>query len=226
LSWDINDEKVIPKDSTLNLYFLRHGETAYSQTGGFCGFTDAELTSEGKQMAQQFADAYKHIEFEGVYCSSLKRCIETARPLASAQGKEIEHRDGLKEINYGTWEGLTHDFVKEQFADDYEKWIAEPGWNAPTGGETAFQIAGRSMNVIGEILFTHLSGNVLVVSHKATIRIIICCLLGIELGRYRDRVSALAGSLSVIKMGKHGPLLELLNDRSYMSQDLRSRTGT
>ena len=224
----VQTEKLIARRTTLslNLYLLRHGETAYSQSGGFCGFTDAELTTEGKAMAQQFAERYHNLKWEGVYASSLRRTVETARPIATMIGHDIERRDGLKEINYGKWEGLTHDFVREQFSEDYTKWIAEPGWNGPTGGETAFQIAGRAMDVIGEIMFTHPEGNVLVVSHKATIRIIVCCLLGIELGRYRDRVNSLAGSLSLIKMGQHGPLLEFLNDRSYMADDLRSREGT
>lgn len=211
---------------TLNLYLLRHGETEFSQSGGFCGFTDAELTLQGKQMAEQFADSYKHLEWSACYCSPLKRTLETAAPLALARGIEIFKRDGLKEINYGKWEGLTHSYVKENFADDYTRWSSEPGWNAPTGGETAFQIAERAMNVVSEILNKHGDGNILLVSHKATIRIILCSLLGIELGRYRDRVNSLTGSVSLVKMGEHGPLLDLLNDRSHLSPELRNRPGT
>ena len=63
-------------------------------------------------------------------------------------------------------------------------------------------------------------------SHKATIRIIICSLLGMDIGRYRDRVNALAGSVSVIKFATYGPMLEVLGDRHYMPLTLRERTGT
>lgn len=210
----------------LNLYLLRHGETEFSQTGGFCGWTDAELTAEGKQMAEQFAQTHKQIKWEAIFCSPLKRAVETAQPLANAMGLELNKRDALKEINYGKWEGLTQAFVKKEYAEDYAKWSGEPGWNAPTGGETAFQIAERSMKVVSELLNNHVDGPVLVVSHKATIRIILCCLLGIELGRYRDRVNILTGSLSLLKMGEHGPMLELINDRSYLSAEIRNRPGT
>jgi len=211
---------------TLNLYFLRHGETEFSQTGGFCGFINANLTDAGREMAQEFAAAHKDLKWAAIFCSSLKRAADTAAPLAELVGLELNLRDGLREINYGKWEGLTHDIVKKQFAEDYTKWIAEPGWNAPTGGETAFQIAERSMNVVSEIMLRHLDGNILIVSHKATIRITLCALLGIEIGRYRDRINCLTGAVSVLKMGDHGPLLEGLNDRSYLSPALRQRQGT
>ena len=104
--------------------------------------------------------------------------------------------------------------------------MTEPAWNPPTGGETAVQVASRASLVIGEIEQKYTNGNVLLVSHKATIRIILCSLLGIELGRYRDRIDMPAASISVIKFGIYGPLLQKLGDRSYMDESLRSLSGT
>ena len=68
--------------------------------------------------------------------------------------------------------------------------------------------------------------NVLVVSHKATIRIILCTLLGIDLGRYRDRIEMLAGSISIVRFDRHGPLLQELGNRFYMDETLRSSEGS
>lgn len=210
----------------VQVYFLRHGETSYSRTGGFCGFTDAELTPEGELMAEDFASKYAALPWEGIYCSPLQRTVATATPLAGRIGLKLALRDGLKEINYGQWEKRSHAEVKEQYQEDYSKWLAEPAWNAPTGGETAFQIAERSTAVIQEILSRHASGNVLVVSHKATIRIILCTLLGMELGRYRDRINVLTASVSMLKFDSHGPMLEILGDRSHLRAELRGRPGT
>jgi broad specificity phosphatase PhoE len=101
------------------------------------------------------------------------------------------------------------------------------GWlNPPTGGETSVEIASRASLVIAEIQHKYLKGNVLVVSHKATIRIILCDLLGIDLGRYRDRIDMPAGSVTVVKFDLHGPQLQELGNRAYMSDDLRTRPGT
>ena len=211
---------------SLKLYLLRHGETAYSQTGGYCGELDPELTSGGVQMAQEFAEAYRSLPWKAVFVSPMKRTIATAKPLCDALSITMQLRDGLKEIRYGKWEDQTVDFVKQHYLNDYLRWLAEPSWNPPTGGETAVEIANRSGLVIREIYERYVDGNVLVVSHKATIRIILCSLLGIDLGRYRDRIDAPAGSVSVVKFDVHGPLLQVVGERSYMDQHLRSLPGT
>jgi broad specificity phosphatase PhoE len=211
---------------SLKLYFLRHGETIYSETGAYCGEVDVELTPEGIQMAQAFAEAYRAIPWTAAYVSPMKRTIAMAKPLCAAAGLEMRLRDGLKEIHYGKWEDKTVDFVKQHYWDDYIHWLAEPAWNAPTGGETSVEISSRASAVIAEIQKEYATGNVLVVSHKATIRIILCELLGIDLGRYRDRIDMPAGAVTIVKFDLHGPLLQVLGDRTYMGEHLRSRPGT
>jgi probable phosphoglycerate mutase len=211
---------------SLKIYFLRHGETTYSQTGGYCGALDPELTAEGHEMARAFAEAYQSMSWNAVYCSPMKRTIATAKPLCDAVGLTAQLRDGLKEIHYGEWEGRTPADVKANFSEDYVQWLTEPAWNPPTGGETAVQIASRASLVITEIQQNCADGNVLVVSHKATIRVLLCSLLGIDLGRYRDRIDMPAASISIVKFDVHGPMLQMLGDRSYMSPTLRNRPGT
>lgn len=211
---------------SLYLHFLRHGETLYSRTGGYCGDLDPDLTAEGILMAEAFAAAYQDIPWTAIYVSPMKRTIATAKPLCDAIGIEMQLRDGLREIRYGKWEGQTQEYVKQHYLEAYIDWMTEPAWNAPTDGETAIQIASRASLVIAEIKEKYSDGNVLVVSHKATIRIIICNLLGIDLGRYRDRIDCPAAALSVVKFDRHGPLLQRLGDRSYMGETLRFRPGT
>jgi broad specificity phosphatase PhoE len=211
---------------SLKIYLLRHGETTYSQRGAFCGVVDADLTLEGRQMAQWFADAYRSLPWTDVYVSPMKRAIATARPLCEAAGLDMQIRDGLREISYGAWEDQEVDYVRQNYDLDYLRWQTDPAWNPPTGGETAVQISARAMPIITEIESRHKDGNVLVVSHKATIRIILCSLLGIDVGRYRDRINAPAASVSIVKFVTYGPMLEVLGDRSYMPELLRNRAGT
>ncbi|MEZ2232866.1 histidine phosphatase family protein [Microcoleus sp.] len=211
---------------SLKIYFLRHGETVYSKTGGFCGDLDPELTAEGSQMAEQFGAAYAKLPWDAVYVSPMKRTIATAKPLCDTLGIEMQLRDGLREIKYGKWEGQTVEFVREKYAQEYINWLTEPAWNPPTDGETSVQIASRSSLIIAEIQEKYKDGNVLVVSHKATIRIILCSLLGIDLGSYRNRIAALAASVSIVKFDVRGPMLEVLGDRSHMDETLRNLPGT
>lgn len=211
---------------SLKLYFLRHGETTYSQSGGFCGSLDPQLTPAGMEMAEELALTYKSLPWVAAFVSPMQRTIATAKPLCNAVGLDMQLRDGLKEINYGAWEGKNNGDVKQNYANDYVRWLTEPAWNAPTGGETSVEISSRSGLVIAEIQKKYSDGNVLVVSHKATIRIIICNLMGIDLGRYRDRIDMPAASISVVEFREHGPMLKTLGDRSYMSATLSSRAGT
>ncbi|MGF1524340.1 MAG: histidine phosphatase family protein [Leptolyngbyaceae cyanobacterium] len=211
---------------SLSLYFLRHGETTHSQTGGYCGALDPELTDAGLQMAQAFADAYGNLPWATVFASPMKRTISTAKPLCEATGVKLRLREGLKELNYGEWEDRTPDDVKTHYAENYVQWLTEPAWNEPKGGETAIQVASRASLVIAEIEEQFTEGNVLVVSHKATIRIILCSLLGIDLGRYRDRIEMPVAAVSLVKFDRHGPLLQRLGDRAHLPDHLRHRAGT
>ncbi|HEX3721793.1 MAG TPA: histidine phosphatase family protein, partial [Nitrolancea sp.] len=169
------------------IHFLRHGETVASHTGAYSGSIDPDLTPAGYEMAGAFAAAYRSVPWTAIYSSPMRRAVATAAPLCDAVGMAPQLREGLKEIAYGAWEGKTPEETNREFHDDYVRWLADPGWNAPTGGETGIQIARRSAMVLEEIEGSGASGDVLVVSHKATIRIMICALLGIDVGRFRDR---------------------------------------
>jgi broad specificity phosphatase PhoE len=210
----------------LTLYFLRHGETQASQTGSYCGVLDVDLTPEGYQMAEDFAAAYKSLPWVAVFASHLRRSMDTARAMCLAIGLEIQLRDGLKEISYGQWEGKPPEEVNRLFHDEYVRWLAEPGWNAPTGGERGVDVARRSSVVLEEMERTFPSGNVLVISHKATARIMLCSWLGIDVGRYRDRLSMPVAALSIVEMTEQGPLLKVLGDRTHLRGSLRLRSGT
>jgi broad specificity phosphatase PhoE len=149
-----------------------------------------------------------------------------ARPICEALKIRPELRDGLKEIAYGAWEGRTREEVTQKFHDDYLLWTADPAWNPPTGGETAVMVAQRAIRVIEEIIERFHDGNVLIISHKATIRIIICSLLGIDVGRFRYRLGCPVGSVSIIEFSNRGPLLHALADRMHLREALRNLPGT
>jgi broad specificity phosphatase PhoE len=209
----------------LMLHFLRHGETTASRSDGYCGSLDPELTGEGLQMAQDFADAHASLVWAAVYSSPLRRAVATAGPLCEAMGIRMRLKAGLKELAFGLWEGKDPQTVNHDFHDDYIRWLADPGWNAPTGGQKGVEIARDSSRVIEEIGTTFSEGNVLIVSHKATIRIMLCALLGIDVGRFRDRISMPVGSMSIVEIATEGPLMHLLGDRSYLRASLRKKSA-
>ncbi len=212
---------------TLRIFLLRHGQTDLSRENVFCGRgLDPALTSDGKEMAESFASTYRHLPWTAVYSSPLSRAASTATPLANAIGQKIETRDGLAEIDYGAWDGLSAEVVAERWHDEHERWTADPAWNPPTNGETAIALARRMESVVEEMTAVHMGGNVLVVSHKASIRVLLCALLGVDVGRFRYRFGCPVGSVSVVAFGAHGPLAEAVADRSHLTARLRELPGT
>jgi broad specificity phosphatase PhoE len=207
----------------LKIYFLRHGETTASKTGGYCGSLDPDMTPEGYGMAEDFAEYYKKLPWEAVFASPMRRTVATAKPLCDLLGIRAEYKDGLKEIGYGAWEGKTPEEVDNEYHDEYVRWLTDPGWNAPTGGERGVDIARRSSLALQEIATAYNAGNVLVVSHKATIRIMLCSLLGIDVGRFRERIAMPVSAVSVVEIESHGPLLHVLGDRSHLRKSFLDR---
>jgi broad specificity phosphatase PhoE len=212
---------------TLRLHLLRHGQTVQSRENVFCGRRlDPALTADGTAMAEAFAAAYRDTPWRAIYASPLQRTLATAAPIAEAVGLPVQQRDGLAEMDYGKWDGMSAEAVEREHHDDYVRWTADPAWNQPTGGETAIALSHRMAQVIEEITSAHADGNVLVVSHKASIRVLLCTLLGVDVGRFRYRFGCAVGSLSVVEFGAYGPLAAAVADRSHLDARLRELPGT
>jgi probable phosphoglycerate mutase len=212
----------------LRLHLLRHGQTPMSRENVFCGRgLNPALTDDGLAMARAFADVYGSRHWDAIYSSPLTRAISTAQPLAEATQLPVQMLPGFAEIDYGEWDGLSAEFVAEKWRDEYTRWVADPAWNAPVGGETAIALEQRITDAVEEIASSHpRGGEILIVSHKASIRVLLCALLGVDVGRFRYRFGCPVGSVSVVSFGAHGPLAESVADRSHLTLTLRSLPGT
>ncbi|MBD1873159.1 histidine phosphatase family protein [Nodosilinea sp. FACHB-131] len=205
----------------LRLYLLRNAETEYCRTGRYCSQDGVALSAQGQQMADYFAKAYHHLDWRAVFCSPLSHAAATVQPLCQITGLTVQRREHLRELSFGRWEGMAPAEVNTTFHDDYIRWLADPAWNTPTDGEKAMQVARRSSDVLAEIEEAYPDGNVLIVSHKATLRIMLCTLLGIDVGRYRDRLAMSVTAVSLVELMEYGPFVRQLNDRAHLPLHLR-----
>ena len=180
------------------IYLVRHGATTLSAEDAFAGSTDVELSAEGRRQAQLLAERMAHDEICAAYCSPMHRTVDTARIVAGQFGLEPQLRDGLRELSHGHWEGMRRADVEAQFPDEYTSWEADPFTFAPEGGESGLSVMARALPVIREVVVAHAGQNVLVVSHKATIRLIISSLLGFDARGYRDRLDQQPVALNVL----------------------------
>ena len=210
----------------IELSLLRHGQTDFSRENRFCGSIDPPLNAVGLRMAAAFGASWRAYPWTAIWCSPSTRALQTADPLAQALGRPVRTDEGLREIAYGEWESLRHDEVKATSPQAYAWWSADPASRGTPGGETAFHVAARAAPVLERIREAHADGKVLVVSHKATIRVLMCTLLGLDVRLYRDRLSQPVASLSRFELGSSGARLTMLGDVSHLPEDLRGIEGT
>jgi probable phosphoglycerate mutase len=210
----------------LELYLIRHGQTDYSRENRFCGSIDPPLNAVGMQMAEAFGAAYAERSWDAVYCSPSLRTRQTAEALFRRTGGEAVIDDGLREIAYGEWEGLRHEEARQRFPEAYAYWAADTASRGTPGGETAFQVAARAAPVIERVRREHPTGRVLLVSHKATIRILTCALLGLDVRLFRDRIGQPVAAVTRFEIKPAGPLLTLLGDVSHLPPALGNLEGT
>jgi probable phosphoglycerate mutase len=200
----------------LTLHLVRHGDTEQSSEGVFCGDLDPPLTARGVAQAAKLAALAKTLQLAAIYVSPKKRARTTAQPTIDATRIEPLVEDGLREIGYGKWEGRKESEIKVSEPDAYALWVADPAVHAPPGGESGYAIAARSIPVVERIRMKHTTGSVLVVSHKATIRVVVCALLGLHIGRFRDRVACPTASLTTFEFGDRGPMLVRIGDTKHL----------
>jgi broad specificity phosphatase PhoE len=210
------------KQTTTRIYMVRHGATQLSAEDSFAGATNVDLSEEGIFQVKRLAERLAVDEIAAVYCSPLNRTIQTATLLAKPHKLPLNKRDALREIHHGHWEGMKRVDVEAQFPEEYASWEQDPFTFAPEGGEAGVNVIARALPVMREIVLEHRGQNVLVVSHKATIRLLISSLLGFDARGYRDRLDQSPACLNLLDFKDPVRVrLMLFNDVShYIDQPL------
>jgi probable phosphoglycerate mutase len=183
---------------TTRLYLVRHGATPLTAEDRFSGAHNVHLSEEGRVQTAQLARRLHDDSIHAIFCSPLDRTLETASLIAKPHGLTPLTKDELREISHGHWEGLSRTEVEEQFPEEYIAWESDPFTFAPEGGESGISVLARALPVIREIVATHKDKNVLVVSHKATLRLILSSVLGFDARGYRDRLDQAPACLNIL----------------------------
>lgn len=198
------------------VFLVRHGATVLSAEDRFAGATDVELSEIGREQVRALSRRLAEEPIAAFYASPLGRTMETANILAGPHAKPVTPDAGFLEINHGAWEGLTRDEAETKFGDMYAKWEADPFNFAPEGGETGLAVTARAMPALLKIIAKHPGEMVCIVSHKATIRLLLSAVLGFDPRRYRDHLDLNPASLTILdSRGATNARLTLFNDVAH-----------
>jgi probable phosphoglycerate mutase len=202
------------------IFLIRHGATTLTAEDRFAGATDVPLSDEGREQASRLAERLAGVPVAAVYASPLGRTIDTAGILALPHKLEVQPRDGLREISHGHWEKLTRQEVERQFPTEATAWEEDPYTFAPLGGESGLAVTARALPALLDIVRSHEGQPVIVVSHKATIRLLLSSLLGFDPRRYRDNLDQDPAALNVVDFRDAvRARLILFNDTSHYSEE-------
>ena len=170
----------------LTFYLVRHGRTLWNEQGLLQGFGNSDLTEQGVKGAKQTGAALQHIPFVAAYSSCLQRTIDTAQYILGERDVPLFQHKGLNEQYFGSWEGLPVEKLRS--LDEFNQMLKDaPNYKAQSnGGETFEQLAKRAMKALQDIIQVHDQGNILVVSHGHTLRLLLALLAGTGWQEHRD----------------------------------------
>ena len=199
------------------IILIRHGETDWNREQVFRGRIDVALNEVGVTQARAVQESLKDTEIDGIYSSPLSRAFETATIVDENRNVEVRGEEGLIDIDFGAWQGLSHQKVKEEYKDLYETWLAQPDLVTFPDGESLKEVRIRSMESLEEVIKNNPGKTLALVSHRVVLKVLLCTILGLELSRFWYlRQDTCAINRVEYKDGSY--FLTLLNDTGHLRE--------
>jgi broad specificity phosphatase PhoE len=157
----------------------RHGQTEWNVGEVFRGRIDIALDETGLKQAELLAEYLSSRGIEAIYSSPLKRAVQTAEAIARHHNLKVEVAPGLIDFNFGKWQGLPHQEVKEKYRELYAEWNLSPHRVRMPDGESLSDVRERAIGVVDRVVSKH-KGTVVLVAHRVVNKVLICALLGLD----------------------------------------------
>lgn len=169
----------------VTLYIVRHGRSEWNAEGKFQGWMPSQLDQEGISQAKSLAAYLTRYPITEIFSSDLKRCRQTAAPIAERTGLEVQFNEALREVSHGTWEGKTRSEVADAFPNDFEQFMSDRANFRVPGGETLDEVGDRiELFVRGQVQKqSNAARHVVFVTHGTATRVLVSRLLGFPLHR-------------------------------------------
>jgi broad specificity phosphatase PhoE len=198
------------------LILARHGQTAWNVERVFRGRADVNLDQVGINQAHLLGKYLSNWELEAIYSSPVKRALDTAHIAARYQKIAVRIAEGLIDLDYGEWQSLTEQEVKKRYPAILNEWHSNPHRLKMPGGESLEDVRRRAVEVVNDVLSRH-QGNVLLVSHRVVIKVLICYLLGLDDSHFWN-IGQDVGGITVFNYADGRFVLTRHNDTSHLRE--------
>jgi broad specificity phosphatase PhoE len=205
------------------LILARHGETLWNVEKIFRGRVDVNLDEVGIKQAELLGKYLSNWELEAIYSSPLKRALDTANIVARYQKVAVRIAEGLIDFDYGEWQSLPEQEVKKLYPVILDEWYNNPHRVKMPGGESLEDVRERAVGVVNDVLSRH-QNNVLLVSHRVVIKVLICYLLGLDNARFWN-ITQDVGGITIFNYGDGRFVLTRHNDTSHLRELKKSVLG-
>lgn len=196
------------------IILARHGETEWNVEEVFRGRIDVELNETGVKQAELLAEYLSEAKIDAVYSSPLKRALNTAKTIARPHKLEVKITPGLIDCNFGKWQGLHLQEVRDRYRELYSQWANSPHLVKMPDGENLSEVRKRALKVVDEAVAKH-KGTVVLVSHRVVNKVLICALLGLDNSHFWNIKQDTCGTTTfAYENGRF--ILTKHNDTSYL----------
>jgi broad specificity phosphatase PhoE len=194
---------------------VRHGQTEWNRVERFRGRADLSLDETGRRQAEAAALRLKGEQIAAIYSSPLKRTIETAGILARQLKLPVQPFEGLLDIDFGSWQGLSPEEASKQDSQLYKKWLEHPNEVRFPHGESLDIVRQRVVAGVEDVALKHEDQTVALVSHKVVCQVLMCAMIGLDNSHFwqvRQDVNA----INIFELRDGSPLVMLVNDTCHL----------
>jgi broad specificity phosphatase PhoE len=204
------------------IILARHGETEWNIEEVFRGRIDVELNETGLRQAELLAEYLSDIRIDAIHSSPLRRALKTAEIIARYHRLKAEITPGLIDCDFGKWQGLSLQEVKDRYKELYTEWLENPHLVKMPEGESLNDVRERALSVVGAA--AKYKGTVVLVSHRVVNKVLICALLGLDNSHFWNIRQDVCGITTFTYENKQFTLTEH-NNTSYLRPLAKAELG-
>lgn len=194
---------------------IRHGQTQWNQKERFRGWVDIDLDETGIRQAEAAAPRIARWEVAAIYSSPLRRAMATAEIIAHPLGIPVAPLEGIIDMNFGVWQGLSIDEVKQNYPALFKLWRYSPQILEIPQGDSLEDVRKRAAATIDDLAARHKDATVVLVTHRVVCKVLLCHLLGLDNSHFWQ-IEQDTAAINIFEMSEGNATVTLLNDTCHL----------